>query len=236
MKRTMESNTIIILLIIAPYILAFGLKAHEKIRPVFRRHHKEKMKKYVELEQIEMFHRLLASQVYAHGYEENIYLREGVTSIYSFYADNTQFFRAGDDGNISSKVLSDDELKSIVEIASIIQEFISCWQNGYIVHSASFNGHRIIAMFGTVVLTANYCMHGCVAFSIWEYQDKHFINGKSVGDNYIDAKEMFAYFLLKSHALSDENIENVMIEKHYAEDNPETHKIKAITPANKNLQ
>jgi len=232
----MESNTIIIILIIAPYILAFGLKAYEKIRPIFRRYQKEKIKKYAELERVEMFHRLLASQVYPLGYEENIYLREDVTSIYSFYANNKKFFRAGDDGSISSKVLSRDELKSLTEIASIVQEFISCWQNGYVVKSSSLKEHRTIAVSGTLMLTARYCLYGWSDFTIWEYKDKQFTNGKCIGDNYVEAKEMFAYFLLASHAQFDKNSDDIIVKKRSFEANPVTHEITAIIPVDKNLE
>jgi len=194
------------------------------------------MKKYMEIERVEMFHKLLASHVYPLGYEENIYLREDVTSIYSMRSDNKKFFRAGDDGSIASKVLSSEEMEPIKIVASIVLEFITYWQNGCIVQSSSLKGHRIIAMSGTIVLTARYCLFGWSDFTIWERKDKQFTNGKCVGDNYVEAKEMFAYFFLASHTQFDKNSDNIVVKKHSFEANSATHGIKAIIPIGKFLE
>jgi len=217
----MTIDVIPVILVFVHYLVIFGMKAYEKIHPRFRQLQEKKFQRYVKLERLDMFHRLLAIDVYPLGYKENTYLREDVTSIYSSFTTNKKFFRVGDDGTISSKALSVDEIEAVRMMAIIIQEFIACWQNGYIIHSTSLKEHRIIAMFGALVLVANCMVADWPIFTIWEYKNKLLINGKCIGNNYTEAKEAFVEFLLRSHL--QYNYEEVTT----------THEIKKLTQANK---
>ena len=187
------------------------------------RKNKLKLRKLAEYEKIDIYCEQLKNAMYSLGYKENIYLREHDTSIYESEFVNGHYFRAGDDGSISSKTLPLDELEKVRKAADTVMETVSAWQNGYKIRSGTLFNCRIIAQFDKSVLVAQSCYMSRFAFSIWSFNGESFTDGKKIGSDYAAAKEVFAAVLTTPSLTWD---------RYVFEPIPKNHMITGIFPAN----
>ena len=229
------SDNVVYLII---YLLDLCIDGYKALRRRYSRSYNSKMRRLEEQERISMYNDLLPIEMFRLGYEENTYLREHDTSIYESRIKQGDYFRACDDGSFSSKALGSEDLAEIERSALVVKEFISAWYNGFYIQSEYLYGSRIIAKFDKFVLTARCIGRLGVVFSLWEYQDTYFINGKKLGTDYAKAKEAFAAYILMSNCVqydADEKLVNAL--KNYNDEDYEadsiTHEIKAIIPVKK---
>jgi hypothetical protein len=218
-------------------ILVLFIYFHEditKLRKLHSRKYNERIHKLAERKKEQLYRECLIRELYFLGFEENIQLREDVTSIFKSRYKYGEYFRLGDDGSVSSRCTTVD-LDEIKKCQQYVNDLIKIWHNGHIIRSDTLCKCRILAQCEDIVLIGKECYDTSFVFTIWHFDGKIFYNGQRVEGDYFTAKEAFAAeILLCGATLSVEEKEKLTTKTKslYSEGNPliETHQIKDIIP------
>jgi len=219
------------------YILIVECKnAHRR-----RREQREKQMRKIEKQQFKaslrdernkIFQKLIPLYVRTHGFSEYKYLGKDDTAEYSYDFEKKEFIRISGVGEIVSKRLSNEEHEAMNVLKIDIWNFIHCWQNGFVIQSPSLKDHRVIAMCGTLVLTAKVSKHSWPVFAIWTYEDNLLFRGRSAGEQFVEAKKVFACLLTNDQSQYDGNADYIALQGYTYEEIKAYHLVEAVIPVN----